>query len=121
MSAINKISKLTEQQTVKFIKDIALNWHYNGYGPKPESDRKTNGFFLSCREKIDKKDDFHIHLVGNLGKYHPCQWSVKEKGRKRIWYTVNFNSDPRSVSTMIYSKSGFNKHKDCKKYPKYKS
>jgi len=114
MNRINPISKLSETKTIKFVNDIARWWVLQRYGPVYKRD-KTNGFYLSCIEDSQKSQDYHVHLVGNLGKYNPLKWSVKERGTRRVWYKIDFSSNPRDEATYIYVKSGFYKNKKCKK------
>ena len=99
-----------------YIEKVAKSWHTEGYGPKPTKDR-TGGFYLSCVENLNREKDFHIHLVGPEGKYHPNAWSRKVKERRR-WEKIEFNITPKEMAFRIYVKSGYREIPACLNYNK---
>ena len=103
---------LTKEAQKAYIIKVAQSWYKEGYGPKPKSDR-TGGYYLACTPEEMRDKDFHVHLVGPDGKFHPNSWSRKVNVRRR-WETLDFRLTPKETAFRIYVKSEFRGHPKCK-------
>ena len=74
-------------------------------------------YISNLNEKLNREKDFHIHLVGPEGKYHPNAWSRKVKERRR-WEKIEFNITPKERAFRIYVKSGYREIPACLNYNK---
>ena len=98
----------------KYIDKVVDYWYSEGYGPKAKKD-KTGGYYLACVELLVNNSDFHIHIVGPKGKYHPNAWSRKIKERRK-WEKIEFKLTPKETAFRIYVSSGYKDLKECKEY-----